>query len=107
MRTTGKCRNSTSTGTSTGPTLEWSPPSVQSKIALALLRQAVMDLAGKDLKLRVSAASWLNGDGAKEVCVAIPFPYEVLWEEIRDITFRPYAQRLYLARKLVKSFPAR
>lgn len=77
-------------------------PSVQSRIALAILEQAVFDLACKDIKLRVGAAKWLNSDGAKEVCKVIGLDYATVWELARSITFRPYAQR----RLLAKSFTA-
>ena len=103
---TAKYRNATSSGTSTEQTPEPLSALFQSRIAVALLRQTVTDLAGKDLKLRVQAAAWLNSPGAKEVCAAIPVSYDEIWESVRDITFRPYAQRVYLARRLVKSLPA-
>ena len=105
MSTTARSRNDTPTGASTELTPELISPFVQSRIALALLRQAVLDLAGKDLSLRAQSAHWLNSEGAKEVCAAIPIDYREMWEDVRDITFRPHAQRLHLARKMIKAFP--
>lgn len=106
MSMTGKSRSATPSGTSTEQIQELISASVQSRIALALLKQAVLDLAGKDIKLRAQAAYWLNSAGAKEVCAAIPVDYQDLWEEMKYLTFRPsHAQRISIARTIIKSFP--
>lgn len=105
MRTTGRSRSDIPTGTSTEVNPEWLSSSVQSRIAVALLTQAVRDLAGKDMSVRVAAARWLNSDGCREVAAAIPVEYSEVWEATKDITFRPPAQRTFLAREFIKTLP--
>lgn len=105
MPTTARSKNGTSSGDSTQQTPDAISPFVQSRIALALLKQSVLDLAGRELTLRAQSARWLNSDGCKEVCSTLSIPYTEFWEAIRDMTFRPYAQRIFLARKLIKTFP--
>src|SRR6478736_6042829 len=106
MSTTARSKSDIPIGASTEPTPDALSQSVLSRIALAMLKQAVLDLAGKDLKLRAQSAHWLNSPGAKEVCEVLSVDYKDMWEDIRDITFRPSAaQRIYMARTLIKSFP--